>query len=326
MKKLVLHLGAHRCGSTAVQTLLRRESKALADAGVRVFLRNDMVAGKLDLRRLHRFRALNPLWRSKLKKTAAFIEATPERILIASEENLMGTMPAVRGHGFYPHFDKLGRSLVCLSDLMRGTVSIEPRLVVRRQDRYLESVYAFRVARGLSLDFDDYIRAVTRTRVSWLRLVNVLERLNAPITPKVALIEAWPKPMAADMALEFLLGENEIELSSHRLTGNTRHSAVQLRTFLALNQAKVSCSAPGQRGSVSELLATPGKEPEKDIFHALRDQLTTREYQRFEERYSSDAKLTFDEAERTAFLESYREENERLLSMEMVTAPRGAWS
>lgn len=326
LKKLIIHMGAHRCGSTAIQSLLRREQQQLQEAGIRVHLRADMVAGGFDLRRLHRFQLWNPFWQAKLKQTAASLEAMPHKVLLASEENLMGTMPAVRGSGFYPHFDRLVRSLVRLASITNNNLQIAPRLVVRRQDHYLESVYAFRVSRGFTQDFDAFIRSVTRKPISWLKLSQSLQDLPEVISPRIALLEAWPKPNAADKALEFLVGPTDVALSTHRLTGNTRYSQAGLRFILALNQAAIDWRNADWKRDVFDLVDIYKDDPEGNIAYAIKDRVSAASYRRFERHYCPTGKLGFAEGERQQFLKRYHEENQQFLALPIVESPPDAWA
>ncbi len=324
MKKLVLHLGAHRCGSTAIQSLLRREHDALASEGIGVFLRADMVAGGFDLRRLHRFRRANPVWRAKLQKTARAIAAMQQQTLVVSEENIMGTMPAVRSNRFYPHFSNLVQSLVRLSEMSREPLAIAPRLVVRRQDHYLESVYAFRVSRGLALGFDDFIKTATRTRISWLRLAKTFDGAPPSIMPSIGVLEAWPKPTAAAQALAFLIGDNNIALSQSRLTGNTRRSSADLGLMLALNRARINWREAAWQQGVFEAPKDTG-EQEHSAMSRLRPCLSAADLLRFEEHYSPSAKMTFTSDERAGFLAEYNEENMALMALPIVQGSPDVW-
>ncbi|MBO6506505.1 MAG: hypothetical protein JJ850_00315 [Kordiimonadaceae bacterium] len=326
MKKLIIHMGAHRCGSTAVQSMLRREQAQLRENGIKVLLRADMVAGGLDLRRLHKYHSVNPIWQSKLKRAVLAVDETNAHTLLASEENLMGTMPAVRSKGFYPHFRRLVSGLARLSSMVDGKAIIAPRLVIRRQDRYLESVYAFRISRGLNQDFDSFIRNVTKAPVSWLKLAQSLAKLPASVQPKIALLEAWPKPTAGDQALAFLIGENDLNLQTKRLTGNTRHSETALRLMLALNKAKIEWQSADWKQDVFDLVDIYQDEPEADLIFALKDRIPKRHYARFSQLYSPQAKLFFDDEQRQAFLDGVTESNAELMAMDMVVSEPETWN
>lgn len=326
MRKLIIHMGAHRCGSTAVQSMLRREQTELLAHDIKVLLRADMVAGGVDLRRLHRYHSVNPIWQKKLKDTVFAVDNIENDTMLVSEENLMGTMPAVRSKGFYPHFGRLVRGMERLGAMLPDQVSIEPRLVVRRQDRYLESVYAFRVSRGLAQGFDRFLKNVTKSSISWCRLAQQLEKLQPAISPKIALLEAWPKPTAADQALRFLVGPNECRLSSGRLTGNTRHSHATLRLMLALNKAKIQWRTAPWKQDVLELADIYRDEPEADMVYVLKDRVSKRDYSRFERAYNPSAKLGFEDAQREFFLSDLSADNEDFLKREIVISPADAWA
>ena len=283
-----------------------------------------MVAGGMDLRRLHRYHTVNPIWQKKLKHTAQAIHDSRYDIIVASEENLMGTMPGVRSKGFYPHFSRLIRGVERLRRMLDDVV-IAPRLVIRRQDKYLESVYAFRVSRGMDRDFDNFVRRATKRPISWLRLARHLQSLPEPVEPKIALLEAWPKGRSAVQALQFLIGEHELEPAVRRLTGNTRHSAVALRLILAMNKAKIAWREAGWRQDVFDLVEIYRDSPEADISFVLKERVSKREFDRFTKSYSPEARLGFSDDERAVFLANYEAENKRLLAMDIVGSPASAW-
>ena len=325
LKKLVIHMGAHRCGSTAIQSALRREQQQLADNGIGITLRADMVGGGLDLRRLHRYHTINPVWQKKLRDIASALDNSKYDMLVASEENLMGTMPGVRGSGFYPHFHRFVSGVNRLQSIVGDAFFIAPRLVIRRQDKYLESVYAFRVSRGLDQGFERFLKSVPARKVSWLRLAEHLRSLPDTTDPQVALLEAWPKGSAASLAIKFLVGDNNLEPSVRRLTGNTRHSATALRLILAFNKAKIRWQDEPWRQDVFDLAEIYKDDQDADISFAVKGRLSDKEFKRFTKNYSPTAKLGFDAEERQRFLASFAEENRRLLSLSIVSSPKDAW-
>ena len=284
-----------------------------------------MIAGGMDLRRLHRYHTINPIWQKKLKHTVQALDDSRHDTIVASEENLMGTMPGVRSKGFYPHFHRLVRGMGRLQMMLDGKVTIAPRLVIRRQDKYLESVYAFRVSRGMDRDFHRFVRSATRRSISWLRLARHLASLPSPVEPRIALLEAWPKGRAAAQALQFLIGDHDLEPSVRRLTGNTRHSPVALRLILALNKAGIVWQEAPWRQDVFDIVEIYREDPHADIRFALQGRLSKREFGRFERYYSPEAKLGFSSDERAEFLSEYADENHRLLALDIVGSPADAW-
>lgn len=329
MKKIVIHMGAHRCGSTAIQSMLRREREKLAQLGIGVSLREDMIKGGIDLRRLHRHQSFNPIWQIKLRKAADALLSMPHEILIMSEENVMGTMPSVRSNSFYPHFHRFMRGLEQLHSLTRGQVKIAPRLVVRRQDHFLESVYAFRVSRGFKRDFNHFVGGVTKKPRSWLYLAKQLENLPKPIDAKIAMLEAWPKGRSAGSALEFLIGEHDLEMSAARLTGNTRLSQKRLKFALALNKAGVLWRGKSWFEDIAAQVDATSSDESADLdFNAdmeLKSHVSRAELGRFRTYYAEDVTLGFSDDERENFLADYDEENEAFCALPMVMGSADLW-
>lgn len=322
LKKLILHLGAHRCGSTAIQSLLGREREALGARQVRVFLRSDMVGGSLDLRRLHRYRAYNPLWRGKLSRAVSAIDAMEENIVIVSDENLMGTMPFVRGKAFYPHFSTLMQGVEALARLSAGRFTLSPRLVIRRQDHYLESVYAFRVSRGLPLGFDGFVKAFAKRPISWLRLAQQLSALPEKTEPKVTALEAWPKGSAATGALEFFDVPAGVEPGVARLTGNRRHAPQALALMLAFNKAGIDWRGCDWFREVAAAAETADAD---SLIKHFAEHVTRKQLARFERAFSPSIKLTFGDEERKHLLSGYADENRQLLALPVVVSLPDVW-
>lgn len=321
MKRLILHLGAHRCGSTALQSLLARERKAIAEAGAAVILRADTEAGGLNLRRLHRYRAQNPFWRLKLRRAVGVARRLPQNTVIISDENLMGTMPMVRGSGFYPYFDHLVAGIGRLAILLGDEALIEPRLVVRRQDRYLESVYAFRVSRGLKAGFDDFIRDVMRERICWHRLAGALGTLPDNVRPRIGALEAWPKHTGAVQALAFLGLEDVTLTGGTRLMGNRRHSARELALMLALNRAGVAWRKSDWFKSVRAIAA----DSDAALLRALGEYLPHAELDTVATHFDPAAKVAFAAEERAHLLADYSEDNAAFFKHPLVAADPSAW-
>ena len=129
MKKLIVHMGAHRCASSATQAFLRRNRATIAHH-MCIMLRDDLTAEKhgIAMNRFHRYRWWHPARRREVAATMRAIKALPEDTILVSEENLMGIMPGHQGQGFYPGFDGFCAALSRLSRV----ADVHPRLVVRR--------------------------------------------------------------------------------------------------------------------------------------------------------------------------------------------------
>lgn len=319
MKKLILHLGAHRCGSTAIQNLLGGKRAELERLGVGLILRRDMKDGRFDIRRLHRFNSFNPFWHWRLKGLAEQIIRLPHQTILVSEENLIGTMPGVLDAGFYPYFGSMIKGLSALQRLLSRHCSIHPRIVVRRQDRFIESVYAFRVSRGLDVSFDAFLKQIQADQLSWAAMLNDIERVIPGVDSKFAVLEAWPRHEGAQKVLEFLSLPDVLGEKPQRLIGNARFDAERLRVLLAANQAGFNA----HKGfGVNQLLSLSVEE----ITHQIETVLSSNQLAVFRARLREQASLLFSDTARKIFLDQYHAENQKFLCHAQVDVDADVWS
>lgn len=157
--ELILHLGAHRTGSTALQRMLNGASAGLEAAGVRFWGPQVMRIGHLRdfvpsvARGGGAVAALTRLapMAAALHDEFAFAEREGVRRLIVSDENLLGAMRGNFAAGaLYPE----------ARDWLIATAALFPRapddiyLGVRDYAGYAVSVYGHLVRRGPMPDFD----------------------------------------------------------------------------------------------------------------------------------------------------------------------------
>jgi hypothetical protein len=318
-------MGAHRCGSTAMQSFLSQERSTLKKLGIDVHLRSDLSSGAIDLRRLHRHHRFDPRRYFKLRRAFRQIQELDDDKIIISDENLMGTMPGVRGHGFYPHVGALVQALVDLKGLAQDNLEVAPRLIVRRQDHFLESVYAFRVSRGLAMSFDAFITAVARTRLSWLRIAQMLEDQSSVLTSQIAVVEAWPRMSGASQALAFLTGTPEAEATVTGLAGNRRQTKNALAVMLALNQAKINWRKIPMLSNALNQLAKETTSAEGEQLDRITEHLSIWQAQRLTTCFNPVIKLQFTNAERQALLAEYEDENRAFFKLPLVVSNHETW-
>lgn len=250
----------------------------------------------------------------------------PFDTLVISEENLMGTMPMVRTAQFYPHFHRLVQGLGRIHAGLERTVQIAPRLVVRRQDRYLESVYAFRVSRGFQGSFDEFVSKTGDMRSSWLRLAEQLSTLPAGLDTRIAMIESWPKGSGSTKALEFLIGPNDLTMSVRRLTGNTRWPKLALRAALAMNRAGINWRDEDWSGGFFKNLEDIADGKDEGPHDLLQPFLDGDAYRRFSDHFAAEVKLGFNDTDRKDFLKAHEAENKAFCAMPMVQGDYGLWA
>lgn len=318
LKKLILHIGAHRCGSTAIQTMLDGLRRELKETSVSIVMRRDMECGILDFRRLHRFNRLNPMWIYRLWRLADDIKKSASRTIIVSEENIMGTMPGVLSSEFYPYFSKLISGFAFLAGQLTSEWEICPRLVVRRQDHYLESVYAFRVSRGLMLGFNDFLAQFDVSSLSWLPFLDQLSSLQDTCDVKIAAIETWRGDNAVNEAAQFLEIPHKPEMNLQRLRGNRRYDEKTLRLMLACNRA-------GVEGNIDLDKAQLHTGNPTAIIEQFGDRITSKQRSQLINELSDPLELGFSEFGRHSFMAAFKDQNNEFLNHDSVVSGSTVW-
>lgn len=254
MVKIIVHMGLHRTATTTLQINLRQMRGSVENTSL--VLREDMVRhGALDMRRWHRA----GFWHHARSAEKRFFKAALKLgtdTVIVSEENLVGTMPGVVPGDFYSRFSVFVEKLVSLSRY----ADVYPRLVVRRQDDFLESVYAFRVARGLQQDFPTFFSGFNHEDLDWNRLAGSLAPFGSKA--KIAVLEDWrAQGDVAQCALSFMGVEHTSLLGKGR--GNRRLGYDSTRLILALNRAGVMPNLAERKAVLFPALAAAEKAGEE---------------------------------------------------------------
>jgi len=317
MKKLTLHLGMHRCASTTMQNLLRANRQLLAERGIGVVLRADMEAdNKLDMRAWHRRKALDMRARRAPQRLIAAVDAMPFDHVIISEESLLSTMPAVRQRSFYPFAEKFFASLQPLANHF----DLRFRFVVRRQDRYIESVYAFRLARGLAEDFESFLASFPDGCFDWNWLTGALDKKELATNSRFAVMDHWQGSELNQRLAELVdIDPDGLVLNSR---GNPSLPAERLPFLLALNRAGLM---PDRQERKLKLLPAVAdmKAPKTETLAA---HFSAKDQDKFKQSYDPDACTGFSSESREAFLAAYEHANKLFLDHDTVYAAPGIWA
>ncbi|TNE62378.1 MAG: hypothetical protein EP335_12350 [Alphaproteobacteria bacterium] len=323
MKQLIVHMGAHRCASSAVQALLRRNRATLEAAGVALFLRADMeeADARVDARGLFRASWRNPtaLWRAHRFRQA--VMALPHDRIVISEENLIGTMPGQYDGLFYPGFSRFLNALVPLG----AQLDLVPRMIVRRQDRFVQSAYAFRVAFGLAQAFPAFVKDLDLQGLSWLRLATGVDRTGLADRFRFQPLEAWPRAEAAARASAFLGLADVLPAADETLKGNASFPEDDLRLMLSLNRAGLGLDIMWRREKLFRALRNRDGESDMDILQACGLKLDRAARQALEGALASPPALTMDSDLRAWMVAHYRDENRAFLSHTTVAADPSLW-
>lgn len=183
---VILHIGAHRTGTSSLQAWLLQNETLLAQAGTAVWgpertraglfagliKRPDLVTAEDDL-----------LARRAATRIAMEIDRLDDaglRRLIVSEENVMGTMPVCLDHAtLYPDLrGRLDRVAEAIGPHLTGVA-----LSVRRPDQWWASVLAVAQARGAKAPGAEFLDRLARHPRSWRRVVEAVRTaFGLPVT------------------------------------------------------------------------------------------------------------------------------------------------
>lgn len=321
MKKVIVHAGLHRCASTAIQSLLERRRTDIEAAGTRLLLRDDLMTvffGQ-SIRLLYRYRRYLPQAQVRLARARAGLKAARADTTLISEENLIGMMPGLFSHRFYPNLPYFIRALALLS----RSVDIHPRFVVRRQDRFLESVYAFRVLRGYTLSFPDFLASMGARSLSWFMLVRQLERYGLDRSARLVPLEAWPKEEAPAQAMAFLDHSHVPLPHGERLSGNPSLSRDALKLLLAMNRMALGVDKDWRKQTFLPLLRTSG--PSVYLPEAAGLPVTAEIRATLADNLAQDISVGFTDRERNDLMNFYTRHNAEFLGHPIVGQPTELW-
>lgn len=221
--ELILHLGAHRTGTTALQHVLRTNRKSLDRRGIGYWgpgiLRKVIGAGLLQGAERQDMRGAVAADPSKARddlgeRAGAARERGIARIVV-SEENLIGTMPSNLGWAqLYPH---TGARLAVLARLLpQAPAAIY--LSIRDYAGYWASAYAFSALRRRLPDFADIAPDILRGPRGWPEVAADI----AAAFPGAAL-KLWPYSAGRDglgRFLRLITGLDDIAVAAEQVRRN----------------------------------------------------------------------------------------------------------
>ena len=279
LPEIVLHLGAHRTGSTRLQSILDANRDALAT--------NATVAltpprrGKRVSPTIRDVLALVPTRRSwpvrrylKLRKARAMFRdlvadgppGPPPRRIVVSDETMLGPCFRTDGFGLYPCAYP---SLVALRRLL-GRPPSAVHLTLRAYDTFLVSVYAMAaVYRRDVPPFDDLRERFLAVHRGWPAVVDDVARAFPRTAVKLTRVERD----TMEDRVRGLVGPEVLE--RFRLDGDQRPNAAPTVEAIA------AAAGPRGRTSPDDLVA-------RHADGARFDPLTEEERARLAERYATD--------------------------------------
>jgi len=185
--RLVLHVGAHKTGTTLIQQVMRQRRKALLDHGVFFTEHQDPLA--LEVRLLNAIRAMSDIPNPGPgigKRFARYFQLVREvgensncaNALMTSEELLgyslprsaeeVDTVPSLYGNA--------GVALRVIAD-NSGMDDVLPVIYIREQASWLESQFRERVKNGGSHSFEEFLAYTDLSKLSWEPVVDEIRSI-----------------------------------------------------------------------------------------------------------------------------------------------------
>lgn len=163
--KTVIHVGAHKTGSSLIQKFLRDNRTELARTGLHYIFRSDMNTLAGWGKPLHE---QPELLRSRIEKA----ESKKHKVAIASHENILGR-PFVEGEpGLYPHAPG---NFEALANILEGHNFVTV-IYLRPQADFVESYYLQSLHEGGTKTFDEWTENIDVESLSWRPLVDAMHR------------------------------------------------------------------------------------------------------------------------------------------------------
>ncbi|PUB20138.1 hypothetical protein C8K30_11821 [Promicromonospora sp. AC04] len=260
MKHLVLHVGAHKTGTTLVQKALRTNREAFARRGYDVLIRNE-------------YENLTEGYHSRWRRQGASLgnvtrafemvrDAATHDSLVISHEDILASVHSFRTGPLYAPADNVLRIAHKVLAPERTTVL----LYVRRQDRFVESSYLQTVRVGSTKSFEEFMEPVVPENLRWDHLVEkIKESVPADAEVRVnyfegikemhsrAFVREFFHQTGVDVAPKFSFNTEAVNRGYSdsalklALVGNAELEAEdrrKLRLFLDANFSNVTHSSP----------------------------------------------------------------------------------
>ena len=304
---LTLHIGLQKTGTTLIQRSLRKLRPALRHHGI-------IYIDRSDIHRLNSLRGWAAFHRTRPELRSAFIRELGELVSekterapdVSSIRHVLISNEALAGFSS-PNFKLPFRpkTELAILDFMEALAPEDTRLVlyVRRQDRLIESAYMQRIHAGKSFTFEEYLARIDDGPIiDFENLVLRLERL--PTVTKVTtrpfeFIGAGNVPFVADFLDAAGMPNLDLSPIADLPRSNPSYTGPAHQCALTINR---HVSAKNQQAQVRKFL--------KHLF-------PVGEYP---------SAVLFQEAERQACLDTYREVNERFFRRRHPELPPDVYS
>jgi len=203
--RTVLHVGAHKTGTSLIQKFFRDEVAPAATLPI-------AVVGRADTNRLIGWGQQLEQRPERLRKRLEGELRTKQYVLV-SHENTIGRPFDPEVSGLYPHAERLSKALLDISD------PFDPLVVfyIRPLADFVESFYLQTVHQGSTSSFEEWFATIDHTALTWTGVVEAMEKSFGP-----------DRVVVGDFR-EIADGQNRYISSFFRLTGLPMPDKVRYR-------------------------------------------------------------------------------------------------
>lgn len=230
MRKVALHLGAHKTGSSYLQNTFDANAASLQEAGV----------GYVPLKELRKTFTERFIWKPKAGDSNELLpgsvqSALHQRVALISDENILGRLYNFKEGLPYPEAPaNLARAVALLAS---GDAAVTVFLSIRNYADWLESVYLQALRAKVVLPFSVFCKRIDLELISWEKmLAGLLEAM-----PGCSFV-VWPYEhflSGNDPVIDHLARFLEADLSSRPETpANLSYSAVAYSILLGAKRSR----------------------------------------------------------------------------------------
>ncbi|THH35798.1 hypothetical protein E4Z66_11995 [Aliishimia ponticola] len=173
---VILHIGAHRTGSTTFQAYMRQNTDVLAKSEIAFWgprrTRNGLFSGLIpEQAKAKPAKKAQDRAEGRVQLRLAQAEQSGKTALILSDENMLGSVRGnIRDMALYP---QTAERLAHFARAFDGKIT-RIAMSIRAQDRYWSSAIAYGVMRGHPIPGRDKLRSIASSQRSWRDVITDL--------------------------------------------------------------------------------------------------------------------------------------------------------
>lgn len=264
---IILHVGAHRTGSTSFQHYVRGNRSRLMAEGTALWephmLRKGLFDGLFDAPRMLNGRNLQRRAMGRVRLHAAQAERAGAQRLLVSEENMIGAPRAcLRAASLYP---AIGERMARLDAAFEGGIT-RVVMCIRAQDLWWSSIAAYGLGRGHPLPDEVRLAALATSPRTWRDVISdlacALPHAQIKVLPfeqfagqaDKVLAQATEHPAPSSYAESWLNRSPDVVMLRTKMVENGV-PATALPAHLAVGEGRWNPFTPAQSAALREAYA-----------------------------------------------------------------------